>query len=256
MADNRVFGKIEYGFREALQKLSDSMKDASAIVGKWKDICTSDQPTITLTLSDGTHEVMTLTGIKDSLTELTNKTTGMLIRNAFKAESGGRSTTMRPLYTVFHNEKHPSSGGAKVPSYRCVTAFADVIDVYRLSSTGDTDQFSSLFYLPKVLEISSNTKLSVVDDARIHKVAIRSTQAVGGLPYYRDDTPEAPFATEFYIQNDLPSPTTIEFYSGADFGQKVASIVIPAHIPGRLRTAVHLLCVGAVGAPVSITRVV
>lgn len=255
MADKSVSGKIEYGFREALQVLADSMKDASAIVGKWKEICTSGEPTVTLTMSDGTHEVMTLTGIKDSLTDWVAKTTGTLVRNAFEAASGGLFTRVGSRYTVFRNEKRSPSGGANIPSYRCVTAFADVVDAYRLSATEDTDRFDSLFKLPKVLEITAKTKLTTVGSVKVHKVAIRSTPATGNLPYARDDSPDAPFATEFYIQNGLTSPVTVEFYSGTDYSEKVASVVAPAQ-SGSSRTAIHLLCVGAVGSPVGISRVI
>lgn len=256
MADNRISGKIEYGFREALQKLADSMKDASAIVGKWKDICTSDQPTTTLTMSTGTYEVMTLAGIKESLNAWMDKATGTLVRSHFKAEvTGSHYANLGGSYLTFANRKPNQKGGGKIPSYRSLGAFADVADTYRLSYVDDTDRFTSMFVLPKVLVISLGIKTTTVDGAQVHKVAIRSTE-VGHLPYHREDTPAAPLATEFFIHNDLMNAVTIEFYSGADYSQKVASIAVPAHVPGRLRTAVHLLCIGHIGAPVSISRAV
>lgn len=256
MADNRVSGKIEYGFREALQKLADSMKDASAIVGKWKDICTSDQPTTTLTMSTGTYEVMTLTGIKESLSDWVNKTSGTLIRTAFQAQAGSAFSYLRGSLLTFSHSKTSQHGGAKVPSYRSLGAFADVADTYRLSFVSDTDRFTSMFELPKVLEISLGTKFTSVGDTLVHKVAIRSTPNVGSLPDGRADKPVSSLATEFFIHNTLLNPVTVEFYSGADFSQKVASIVIPAHVSGRMRTALHFLCIGEVGAPVSISRVI
>lgn len=257
MADNRVFGTIEYGFREALQKLSDSMKDASAIVGKWKEICTSDQPTVTLTMSDGTHEVMTLAGIKESLNDWVNKTTGTLTRSRFKALiTGGHYAELGGTYLTFSNYKRPQRGGASVLSYRSIGAFADAADTYRLSFVEDTDRFASLFTLPKVLVISAGINLASIGDTLVHKVAIRSTPATASLPYARQDAPVSPIATEFFIYNETLSTITIEFYSGADYSQKVASIAIPAHVSGQLRPAVHLLCVGDVDSPVSIARVV
>lgn len=257
MADNRVFGKIEYGFKEALQKLVDSMKDASAIVGGWKDLCTSDKPTITFTMSDGDHEVMTLTGIKESLSDWVNKTSGTLVRSVFRAgNTDNRYARLRSMMLTFVNSKPYQLGGTYVPSYRSLGAFADVADTYRLSFVSDTDTFSSMYALPKVLEIALGIEYTTVGGARIHKVGIRSTPDVGSLPDGRQDKPASSLATEFFIHNMTMTDFTIEFYSGADLGQAVASVVVPGQAEGQLRPAVHLLCIGPVGAPVSISKVV
>lgn len=255
MAANRVFGKIEYGFQEALQKLADSMKDASAIVGGWKDICTSDRPTITFTMSDGDHEVMTLAGVKESLNAWVNKTTGTLVRTLFKAGGSSNYAALRETRLTFSHLKANHLGGQRVPSYRSLGAFADVIDVYRLSHVEDTDYFTSLFELPRVLEANLGVATTAVGDARVHKVAIRSTPSSGSFPDGREAGPATPLATEFLIHNALSSPITVEFYSGADFGQKVATVQVPGAPREGLHTAQRFLCYGAAGAPVSIAKV-
>lgn len=251
MADNRVFGNIEYGFKEALHKLADAMKDASAIVGKWKEICTSSKPTVTLEMGGGEYEVMTLAGIKESLGDWANQTSGLLVRSRFQAENGIRKSTYGYKGAVYQGAYLPTgiNGARGEPFYKVSNAYNSSGDVYCLSSESTIDYFIDILHIPRYIGFTSAIA-SESQSQVIHSIGIRPITEVNQFPIY-DVRKTAPFqlGTDFFISNLSNTGITIKFYTGTSYDQFITQVDVPA---GKAK---HLMCLETIKGDMRIQEV-
>ena len=248
MANNPLIGKIEYGFKDALQWLSASVTDAMAIVYNWEKICTSPDPEVTLHMHDGDHTVMTLSGLRSAVVDWAKSTTGTLIRNHFRAESGGTFHDMGPTYSISTRPGRNYKGGGNLSYWRTGSVFNEVYDMYCLSYNDDTDRFASLCLTPRYIAINGfRTKFTAVGtDPLVHKIAIRTMQDKDSYPTSGRDSDPYALATDTFLRNPLRSEVAIHFYSGPSYDQYVGAVRLPPN------SVTHVLLTETLGSLVQV----
>lgn len=252
MASNPITGKIEYGFKDALQRLSASVADAMAIVYNWEKICTSPDPEVTLHMHDGDHMVMTLSGLRSAVVDWAKSTTGTLIRSHFRAESSGETYhDVGPSYDTQVGLGSNYKGGSRITYWRTGTAFNEVYDMYCLSYTDDTDRFGSLCQVPRYITLNGfHTKFFAEGtDQYVHKVAIRTLQDKTYYPPQGRDSDPYAIAADVFLQNAMSSEVVIQFYSGPNFDQFAGDVRLPPD------SVTHVLITEVLGSPIRVKRI-